>query len=110
MGRMADVSRTSTFPPILRSYHSGIFTSSEPFSALHAVHTKPEAHADGPKRRAPSFSGKQNEAGTNQQRGSSSGLLSTDKIKKEQELEQRRKRNQASFQRISTRSLSLLHH
>ena len=108
---MADVSRLSTFPPILRSYHSGVFTSSEPFRALHAAvqsPTKPPVAskigggAESHRRRSggpPSGKGGRKGGGggeSSQQTGSSSGLLSTDKIRREHEMEIRRKRNQAS--------------
>ena len=114
---MAEVSRQSTFPPILKSYNPAITASFHPSGSLQRPRSpaklsrKPDrVHAETrsqPQAAAPPQS-KEHRGGrkrgdegatgiTNQQPGSSSGLLTVDKIKREHELELRRKRNQASL-------------
>lgn len=109
---MTDVSRLSTFPPILKSYHSGIFTSSEPFRPLHAAKSSKTYTEHGARRhtvqvptagspsdkelRDVTGGNKSGGNGVNQQPVSNSGLLSSDTIKREHELELRRKRNKES--------------
>ena len=99
---MAEVSRLSTFPPILRSYHSGIFTSSEPFRPLQEARSppKPPKGADQQAISHPPATRKKGQRGVEeakQEQHPSSGLLTTDKIRRENELELRRKRNQVSY-------------
>ena len=102
---MADISKISTFPPILRSYHSGIFTSSEPFRPLHAarspakppkaINEQDAAHPESTLNQAQRKRAQRSDEAKQQHHpDTSSGLLSTDKIKRENELELRRKRNQ----------------
>ena len=104
---MADVSRRSMFPPILRNYHSGIIPSPNPVDSLHAVQSPDKTFKSGIKHTlvpgqqpqpAPvretikGGRGRGAAGGTNQHPGGT--LLTADKIKREHEAEQRRKRNQ----------------
>ena len=108
---MTEVSRQSTFPPILKSYNPAITASFNPSGSLQRspspIKSSRKADQQEPRpqpQAAPAQSKehrggkKKGDGGTiNQNAGSSSGLLTADKIRREHELELRRKRNQASY-------------
>lgn len=119
---MVEVPRHSTFPPILKSYNPAITASLNPSSSLqrslspakpsqkvNQLEQVQETRRSQPQATpAQSTRGgkKRRDGGTvNQKAGSSSGLLSADKIRKEVELELRRKRNQAGFDKLKDTSL-----
>ena len=115
---MVDVSRQSTFPPILKGYDPAIIASFSPSSSLqrprspaksskkfdHQVHearSHPQALAQSSKEHHGVKKRKDGGGTINQKVGSSSGLLTADKIRREHELELRRKRNQVKLNGIS---------
>ena len=104
---MTEVSRQSTFPPILKSYNPAITASFNPSGSPSPAKSSRKADQQAQEARPQAVpaqskeqrSGKKKgDRGTiNQKTGSSSGLLTADKIRREHELELRRKRNQASY-------------
>ena len=123
---MVEVSRQSTFPPILRGYNPAITasfnSSSSPqrprspakSSSKKSDHQLYEARSHPQALGAPAQSIKEHRSGKkrkdgggNQKAGSSSGLLSADKIRREHELELRRKRNQVKLKKFNDKLISI---